>query len=151
MSARVMVPLLLFPASFYTPRLEHCTHCIQCTQESIQNRTFPRLYKVIKFICSVLWAISQTEMTDFPTLLNTSISKIPTLSYTWSLKKVPLSGGASPSRTLKEVPPPPPEVNLYSVSSAEEAQKLIDDFETQHTVKVSYYMASKGFGGTGEK
>ena len=41
--------------------------------------------------------------------------------------------------------------NLYSVSSAEEAQKLIDDFETQHTVKFSYYMASKGFGGTGEK
>ena len=82
MSARVMVPLLLFPASFYTPRLDHCTHCIQCTQESIQNRTFSRLYKVIKFICSVLWAISQTEMTDFPTLLNTSTGKIPTLSYT---------------------------------------------------------------------
>ena len=31
------------------------------------------------------------------------------------------------------------------------AQKLIDDFETRNTVKVSYYKASKGFGGTGEK
>ena len=38
-----------------------------------KNRTFPRLYKVIKFICSALWAISQTQMTDFPTLLNTSL------------------------------------------------------------------------------
>ena len=64
-------------------------------------------------------------------------------------EKVPLSGGTSPYRTLKGVPPP--EVNLYSVSSAEETQKLIDDFETQHTVTFSYYMASKGFGGTGEK
>ena len=54
---------------------------------------------------------------------------------------------------LKGVPPapPPPGDNLYSVSSSEEAQKLIDDFETQHTVKFFYYMASKGFGGTGEK
>ena len=70
------------------------------------------------------------------------------------MKKVPLSGGASPYRTLKGVPPPPPphpQVNLYSVSSAEEPQKLIDDFETQNTVKFSYYMASKGFGSTGEK
>ena len=29
------------------------------------------------------WAFLPTEMTDFPTL-----SEIPTLSYTWSLKKV---------------------------------------------------------------
>ena len=29
---------------------------------------------------------------------------IPTLSYTWSLKKVPLLGGASPYRPLKGVP-----------------------------------------------
>ena len=33
-------------------------------------------------------------MTDFPTLSYTTTSKIPTLSYSWSLKKVPLSGGA---------------------------------------------------------
>ena len=127
------------------------------------STTFPRLYKVIKLICSALWAISRTQMTDFPTLLNTSGSTIPTLSYSWSLKKVPLSGGAFPYRTLKGVPtprdnlytttppPPPAEDNLYSVSSAEEAQKLIDDFETRNTVKYSCYMASRGFGGTGEK
>ena len=33
-------------------------------------------------------------MTDFPTLLYTSTCEIPTLFYTWSLKKVPLLGGA---------------------------------------------------------
>ena len=82
-------------------------------------------------------------MTDFPTLLNTSTSKIPTLSHTWSLKKVPLSGRASLYRALKGI--------IYIVSSAEEAQKLIDDFETRNTVKFSSYKASKGFGGKGEK
>ena len=39
-------------------------------------------------------------MTDFPTLLYTSTSKIPTLSYTWGLKKVLLLGGTSPYRPL---------------------------------------------------
>ena len=43
-------------------------------------------------------------MTDFPTLLYTSTREIPTLSYTWGLKKVPLSGGAFPYRPKKEVP-----------------------------------------------
>ena len=43
--------------------------------------------------------------------------------------------------------------NLYSVSSTEEAHKLIEDFETQNTVKFCCYKdykASKGFRGTGE-
>ena len=39
--------------------------------------------------------------------------------------------------------------NLYS-ATAEEAHKLIQDFETRNTVKFSCYKASKGFGGTGE-
>ena len=37
-------------------------------------------------------------MTDFPTLSYSSTCEIPTLLYTWSQKKVPLSGGASPYR-----------------------------------------------------
>ena len=94
-----MVPLL--HTSFRTLHPMHC----HLHRDQSKNRMFPRLYKVIKFICSALWAISQTQMTDFPTLLNTSTSKIPTLSYTWSLKKVPLSGGPSPYRTLTEFPP----------------------------------------------
>ena len=43
--------------------------------------------------------------------------------------------------------------NLYSVSSAEEAYKLIEDFKTRNTIQFSCYKdynASKGFGGTGE-
>ena len=40
-------------------------------------------------------------------LLYTSTCEIPTL-YTRSLKKVPLSGWASPYRPLQGVPPPPP-------------------------------------------
>ena len=47
-----------------------------------KNRKFSRLYKAIKFICSALWGLSQTQMTDFPTLLYTSTIKIPTLSNT---------------------------------------------------------------------
>ena len=70
-----------------------------------KNITFSRLYKAIKLICS---ALSQTEMTDFSTLSYTTLtSKIATLSYTWSLKKVPLR--AEPPRIghYREYPPLP--------------------------------------------
>ena len=43
-------------------------------------------------------------MTDFPTLSCTSTSEIPTLSWTWGLYKVPLSGAASLYRPLWGVP-----------------------------------------------
>ena len=43
-------------------------------------------------------------MTDFPTLLYTSTRETPTLSYTWSMKKVLLSAGASPYRPSYGVP-----------------------------------------------
>ena len=52
--------------------------------------------------------LSQTQMTDFPTLWYTSTSKIHTLSYTWSLKKVLLSSGAFPYRPSYGLLPPPP-------------------------------------------
>ena len=70
-----------------------------------KNITFSRLYKAIKLICS---ALSQTEMTDFSTLSYTTLtSKIPTLSYTWSLKEIPLR--AEPPRIghYREYPPLP--------------------------------------------
>ena len=44
-------------------------------------------------------------MTDVTTLSYTSTSKIPSLSYTWSLKKIPCLGGASVYRPLWWVPP----------------------------------------------
>ena len=40
--------------------------------------------------------------------------------------------------------------NLFSVSSAEDAHKLIEDFKTENTITFSCNKASKGFGGTGE-
>ena len=64
-----------------------------------KNRMFSRLYKAIKIHLIALWALSQTQMTDFSTL-----------SYTCSLKKIPLSGGASPYMALGitgSTPPPP--------------------------------------------
>ena len=46
-------------------------------------------------------------MTDFPTLSYTSTIKIPTPAYTWSLKKVPFSGGAPLYKPLYRVLRPP--------------------------------------------
>ena len=40
-----------------------------------------RLYEAVKFICSALWALSQTQMTGFLTLIYTSRSEIPILSF----------------------------------------------------------------------
>ena len=45
------------------------------------------------------------EMKDFPTL---SYAHIPTLLYTWSLKKVSLSDGAFPKKAIIGSSPPPP-------------------------------------------
>ena len=44
--------------------------------------------------------------TDFSTLSYNSTREISTLSYTWSLKKIPLSGGASPYKAIMESNPP---------------------------------------------
>ena len=56
------------------------------------------------------WALLQTQMTDFLILQYTSTSKTPTLLYTWSLKKVPIS--AEPPRIghYREYLPLPPGV-----------------------------------------
>ena len=44
-------------------------------------------------LLALLFFFLQTEMTDSPILSYTSTSEIPTLSYTRSLKKIPLSAG----------------------------------------------------------
>ena len=62
---------------------------------------FCQLFKAIKLICCPFWALLQAQMTDFPTLLYTSNSGIPTLSCTWSLKEPSCIGHH------KEYPPPP--------------------------------------------
>ena len=51
-------------------------------------------------------------MIDFPTFLYASTCEIPTLLYTWSLKKVPLSGRAPRIGHKREYPPPPREFTL---------------------------------------
>ena len=45
-------------------------------------------------------------MSDFPILLYSSARDIPPLLYNGSLKKVPLSGEATPYKPLTGVPPP---------------------------------------------
>ena len=75
-------------------------HCLLINHK---NRTFSQLYKSIKLIRAALWALSQTQKTYFRTLLYTSTSKIPTVSY---LIKIPLSGGAPPYKPSQEVFPP---------------------------------------------
>ena len=49
-------------------------------------------------------------MTDFPTLSYASTRVIPTLSYTWSVKKVHLQAGA----ILWSAPPPPGEIQNHA-------------------------------------
>ena len=56
-----------------------------------------------------LLGLFSTWMTDFPSC--TSTSKIATLSYTWSLKLVPLSGCIG---YYREYPPPPPLVKCMT-------------------------------------
>ena len=46
------------------------------------------------YLLDQLGLFYRPEKTDFPTLPYTSTSEIPTLSYTWGPKKVPLSGEA---------------------------------------------------------
>ena len=63
------------------------------------------------WICSVEISLRQflfvqvTRSADFAQLACSSC-KIPAPSYTWTQKKVPLSGRASSYRPLQEVPPP---------------------------------------------
>ena len=69
----------------------------RCIPSIVKWYPFHNLFST-KSICQPFWALSQTQMTDLPTLLYTSTCQIPTLSYTCSLNKIPLSGGASPYR-----------------------------------------------------
>ena len=73
--------------------------CFMCTVGRINHKTrrFSRLYHSHKLHLLALLVLLGllSEKTDFPALSYTSFSEIPTLSYTWSLKKVFLSGEAS--------------------------------------------------------
>ena len=83
------------------PSLELCIllNCCKCTVFAM-NRS--QNQKVLATFSRV--AFLQTEVTDFPTLIlqyiYTSTKEMVTLSYTWGLKKIPLSGGVSPYRQI---------------------------------------------------
>ena len=68
-------------------------------------------------------------MTDFTTLSYTSTSEIPTPSYTWSLKGLPLLGGAFPYRPLYRVPPPPPSNSPQTPQRVVSCIPIINDDE----------------------
>ena len=55
-----------------------------------------------------LLSLFTDEMANFPTHSYTSASEIANISFTWKLKKVTLSGVASPYRPLLRVTFPPP-------------------------------------------
>ena len=86
--------------AFHIPGLELCIpfNCCKCSVFNYELITKPERFHdfltVMKCICHPFWAFLPTEMTNSPTL-----------SYTWSLKKVLLSRGAPSYR-----PPPPPGV-----------------------------------------
>ena len=81
---------------------------------------------MIKFICLSFWALLQTQMTDLPSLLYTSTSEIPTLSQTWSLKKVPLPGRSLPVQAIIGSNPNPPPPGLLLVIAAFIGQARIE-------------------------
>ena len=102
-----MIPL-------HTPSIELCipfNNC-KCTFFKIswinhKTRTFSQLFHCIKMHLLALWSLFTDEMANFPTHSYTSASEIANISFTWKLKKVTLSGVASPYRPLLRVTSPP--------------------------------------------
>ena len=92
---------------FHTPSIELCipfNNC-KCIVFNIswinhKTRTFSQLFHCLKMHLLALLSLFTDEMTCFPTHSYTSASEIANISYTWRLKKLTLSGGASPYRPL---------------------------------------------------
>ena len=87
---------------FHIPSLESCIpfNCCKSTLFKIwidhKTRTFSWLFHSYKVHLLALLGLWQTKMTDFPTLSYSSTNEIPTNSYRWSLKKVPLCIAVEP-------------------------------------------------------
>ena len=80
------------------------THCLSNLNKSQKQNVFSTFSQPLNASLRPVGPLP-TKMTDFLTVSYTSTSKIHTLLYTWSLKKVPLSGGASRYKPLHGVPP----------------------------------------------
>ena len=87
---------------FHIPSLESCIpfNCCKSTLFKIwidhKTRTFCQLFHSYKVHLLALLGLLTTKMTDFPTLSHSSTNEIPTNSYHWSLKKVPLCIAVEP-------------------------------------------------------
>ena len=87
---------------FHIPSLESCIpfNCCKSTLFKIwidhKTRTFCQLFHSYKVHLLALLGLLTTKMTDFPTLSHSSTNEIPTNSYRWSLKKVPLCIAVEP-------------------------------------------------------
>ena len=96
-----------WPLTLFLPFLrEEVPHfpSLKCDEPQNQN-VFSTFSQPLDAYLLALLGLFTTEMTYFPTLPCTSTFEIPTPSYTWNLKKVPLSGGAFPYKLLEGVPP----------------------------------------------
>ena len=103
------VYLLLTNGTLFTYPYNSLEFCFPVNAASLKYEwitkpeCFLDFFTAIKCICLIaLLGLFSTWMTDFPSC--TSTSKIATLSYTWSLKLVPLSGCIG---YYREYPPPP--------------------------------------------
>ena len=115
-SARTSTPLLFYiPCRnpLHIPKLEHCIpfKCCKFTVFEIWKNHKPTLdfFTAINFFLLAILGLFRDGKTDFPTLLYTSNSETPNLSYTWELKKVPPS-----VRSLSQGWVPPPGGSAYS-------------------------------------
>ena len=90
------------------PSLELCIsfNCCKRKNHCTKPENFLELFTLIKLPSVAFLGHFTDQVTGFPTISYTSTGKIPSLSYIRSLKKVPLSGGASPYRPLQRVSPP---------------------------------------------
>ena len=90
---------------------------------NLKTRMFCRLFHSNKMHLLTLLGFLQTKMTDFPPFLYTSTGATPTLSYIWSLKNVPLLGGATPYNFTEIKQQPLPGQNSSSLQDEQSRKK----------------------------
>ena len=78
-------------------------HCLLNRNQSQKLNVFSTLWSHKIHLLALLGPFTD-QITDFPTILYTLISEIPTLSWPEAPKKVTLSGGASRYRPSRGVP-----------------------------------------------
>ena len=98
-----MVPLSVIPSLELCISFNCCKRINHCTKPE----NFFELFTLIKLPSVAFLGHFTDQVTDFPRDFTSWSIWNGTLSYTWSLEKVPLSGRASPYTPLQGVSPPP--------------------------------------------